>query len=1271
MMAALSAKKVPCAPETKRDEPKYRAKEEPQDEEDDDGSGPTETTNTSESLPSPRQYRFYKVVVSNGVCFRTMPDFGAINKDRAGVPTDTIVETQQLSPRDIEEIRYTVDEDGNRVLRHPNGSTELGWVKLNPSGYWLPTSIHGTRVLEPLKYPFPGGSQDEKQQKALFPGYGVTAPAIYSGMPKYTASVAQQDPPRMHQNRDFQEGQHFPYQQNYPRPRAYNLQQHTDLPQHDIRDQPSGQSSRQHAKRERVSSQQMDSENGTGVVKAPGSNGSSVSPDGTSSSTQVSFPNNRLKRQRDIPKKSKQPKTAYNFYQLAVREKVIAELRKQMATAASIDGRAVSHERLNQEVMRIIGKQWRDLDPLKRRHYHLMADQETRHQEGEEQVVKNGAVNLQTTLGDSPEYRDIARNLQTAVAPKRPGSSRSYRSPKVKSSAPSGSIPDVMKLSATSYSDGEATEDRHKQQRPKRSSNPPARLEMYNTDSDSRSRNRNRKHKPNPEDKRKEEKKSQSKLRQTLGVAKPSNTTTRNLDKNEKPRPRRNKRKEVELSSDEDTSEEKERVPKRGRQPTPIRPPLRARASPRSRNSAVAKKDSKRDVKTPRRAKRKQAEELLPCPKCNLNDRSIRNGWSRMQSPRGLGSSSSPLAKALSQAVGKTGRVQRFRCRRCNLDYRAVAPPGAPPPPAGAPKTFSITLAQLMLNGGIKKQRTKKASQSKSSSKSGSKSGSKPAGRSASAGPSKRATAQKKKVGKGIIKTPSRQARPPKPPRSAPAKAKTALNGRRSKRPREIPEEKQIDKAKKKVARSRAWRCDACTLMNGKDKLVCPACGQKKPRGTRTPGSPPSTSPALSTQKKEWKDKTRNSSGSKDKEKGKEESEVKAKSKAARVKIDKLSKERERRSSFSGRSRRRVGTDPGFEKGDKVQVKWCSTWYNVRLDGPIPSRKGYYSASVQNCRMDFHFSKIRIPSGGFVENTIAEREEPPPIVTAADLYRERAAEREKEKEEERLKRLKEEKEAEKAEREKAEKERAEKERAKKEKEEKERVLKEKAKKEKAKKNSRSRKRRNHLQSTTMTISGRYRGKDPGYEPGAKVQVKWCSTWYYAKLDGPIDNRRGYYSSTVQGSRMDFHFSKIRAAGDKFVEGKVAMREEPEQLLSASEILPSWRRGRRETKNVAANNEESEATNPGADDGAVGKITKTNCDDSKGDGDEKSERSVRNSSDDGLNAKREDVDEADGGDGGASNPTGENDSVPLKSKKNRDAGISSEPSKVNSTTKGDS
>lgn len=93
---------------------------------------------------------------------------------------------------------------------------------------------------------------------------------------------------------------------------------------------------------------------------------------------------------------------------------------------------------------------------------------------------------------------------------------------------------------------------------------------------------------------------------------------------------------------------------------------------------------------------------------------------------------------------------------------------------------------------------------------------------------------------------------------------------------------------------------------------------------------------------------------------------------------------------WGGRTIRKRETDPGYKAGQAVQVKWCSTWYNVLLTGPVEGRKGYYSAFVQNSRMDFHHSKIRRPgSRRFVEGAVAEREKAPSIVTARDLYLER------------------------------------------------------------------------------------------------------------------------------------------------------------------------------------------------------------------------------------------------------------------------------------------
>ena len=79
------------------------------------------------------------------------------------------------------------------------------------------------------------------------------------------------------------------------------------------------------------------------------------------------------------------------------------------------------------------------------------------------------------------------------------------------------------------------------------------------------------------------------------------------------------------------------------------------------------------------------------------------------------------------------------------------------------------------------------------------------------------------------------------------------------------------------------------------------------------------------------------------------------------------------------RSVRSRGVDPGYQEGDAVEAKWCTTWYNVRVSGPVEGRKGYYSAVLQNSRMEFHFSKLRPPqrNRAFVDGSVAEREASP------------------------------------------------------------------------------------------------------------------------------------------------------------------------------------------------------------------------------------------------------------------------------------------------------
>jgi len=1182
MMAALSAEKVPCGPDRKEDhslrptsENDYQKEEEtPKSEYSDFPMNTAERYKMQQARPS--WNRYYRVVLRDGVRYRVRPEIDAIAAGSQGIPFGKIIETCKPTPKDFVEIQqFQRAEQEDRSWAGRQRTNSHGWVRVQPTGLWLPTHVYGTVVLEAMEIQHGQKAHGQKAPPPTrLPPFGKPPRRINSILDAAqglltVGSTAENSSKATGRYDEYSEAQEEVDIRYYsPSTSRTNTQ--------------SG-----HIQNKKQNKSHKEESNGSASILETAS-GSKAKRPRTYNSKYITG------------KRPKQPKTAYNFYQLAVRGQISAELREEMQeSVAQRGGRMLSQERLNQDVMRLIGKRWRSLVPEERQRYQAMADEDSRRYhaelEAQETAFREAGIAFPPP-SRSPHLSPFQSGQQKKSA------IRVRRSPAVTVHNPNRPItPTPMSLS-----DSEMASDKRSGRR--RTLNRPPALTAERSWRSSRDMEGERRASlgesiigtsqtrykigvpENNDDEESLHPSDESSSSRPLPKPEPEGANTEATSSSSRSlRPRiAARKKDMYYPGDDFIVETDRRRPaKRNRRTTSGRQTSQGRSTSATRNGvSTAEPQRKKESKGSGRNRRGRTDTLLPCPKCNANDRSIRNGWSRMQAPRNR-----ERKRLYEGAAGKDGRVQRFRCRRCNLDYRAVAPPGAPAPPPGTPMTFSITLSQMMAGKKSKKPRAK-----------------------AGAGPRASSATPKRPGASKVAKMPTLKTPANKPVKGTKAKATRSAPARaeisRRKRPRTLPEEKKQDPVKK-TENKVSWRCTVCTLENNGEKLMCPACGCKKPRTNQK--SPISASPILSTQKKRWraalevKEEGTNSE-SEDKSVRKSPRKTVAKEEPiekmtnsrntsksekdinlndSKIKTNQKPFTRRSRSteivsiSASGRPSRRRGSDPGYEEGQRVQVKWCSTWYNVILDGPILSRKGYYSATVQNCRMDFHFSKIRLPTANFVVGSVAEREEPPPIVTASDLYRERAAERQKEKERQKklearrrreleIQREKERKEREEREekerlkREQEEKERQEREQLEREREEKERKEEEKRVKEQEKrereqkvKSERKRKRRRSrlalLPMPTHAPSSRHRGTDPGYESGQPVQVKWCSTWYYAYLDGPIEGRRGYYSAMVQNSRMDFHFSKIRLPGNKFKEGAVACREEPESILNANNI----------------------------------------------------------------------------------------------------------------------
>uniref|UniRef100_A0A6V3K6Q5 HMG box domain-containing protein n=1 Tax=Lotharella globosa TaxID=91324 RepID=A0A6V3K6Q5_9EUKA len=933
MIAALSAERVQCfdskedqsAPTREPDSPPPIKNQ--RDEPTDVGNHTTSHEEIRVMKPVAPRSRYYRVVVRDGVCFRIHPDISAICPDGSGVPYGDIIEAMKPAP-------------GEMVKEEPSKAS--GWIRVSPKGYWLPTRMYGTTVLEPV----------------------VVTPAL------------PESPPADNTLFDAVEGLSS---MNHKRKIS------TQLP---VIEPPvqSYESSGSHAK--------METE---GAVSR--------------GIEEMGLAQGRSRRARAGGRRAKQPKTAYNFYQLDVRAQVSAELKRNLA-ASGQGGRALSHERLNQEVMRLIGKRWRSLDPAERNHYQAKAAADARRYHNELRAYDSKGYEEESPQMGGMQESPSLRSERSLSRP----SSRARNleiSPRL---LPEPVVPGVQMTDLDVDSDRRSRtpgHDRnssmhHMDEYHRRS--PAGRPPRVNPGVEASPRRRPRSsrsyHVPDESLEAMGSRGSRAKRKQApvSGQA-------------ESKRPRGNKRQAN--SSSFAPIKTSRRIAARAQQKA-----NGVSGGSKSKDSyATSSNASPKPTTTPSHKPgrgRSRSDALLPCPKCNASDRSIRNGWSRMQSHKHGGAKHS----------GGQSRVQRFRCRRCNLDYRAVAPPGAPPPPDGAPMTFSITLSQMMAGQGGRRGGRKGKSGTKRKPSSSPAIGPSPA---SSRGPGRPSKASKLAAAKEAAEAKSKADK---------ASAKDELKvERRGRRPKALSlDDLGVNVNTDEEARkdTRDWSCPVCTLVIKGEKLTCEACGMKKPRASRPmTKSPPSISPALTSQKEQWKSitdtpqpegdgvqpmkqeradvetvdgqegkpasvgsplnlgppaqntgdvgnkpgtsRSTGRSGVRDKSREQEhEAEQEGNkylSNKTRAEEESAIKKKQRRrrrgtSAFAaavkaeaalrgGRSRRRRGEDPNYEPGQAVQVKWCSTWYNVYIEDKIPGRKGFYSAFVQNARMDFHFNKIR------------------------------------------------------------------------------------------------------------------------------------------------------------------------------------------------------------------------------------------------------------------------------------------------------------------------
>jgi len=1050
--------------------------------------------------------KYYRVVVRDGVCFRTAPDISAVTPDGKGVPFGNIIEARQLTAIDEAAIRLKTEN-----LGRANGE---GWVRVQPHGLWLPTHMYGTCILEkietPCDSPTPQDSGDDSD---------IAEDAIKRGALTASSHTAKSENNGVRYGGDV------------------------------------------------VSTHQSGASNGIPTF-----------------SPRVS---GRAKRARTGGRRPKQPKTAYNFYQLAVRAEISAELKQSLAESGDSEAAGLSQERLNQEVMRLIGRRWRSLDPQERNVYQRMAAEDARRYQNELQLQSPGlsprSANSNSTQTNSSHYppkltlgtnynnnnnnnnnnnhragsgdalklkhhgqQHQPLQTQTATVAATAAAAAAAASKTSPISSPNnsaiGSVGRHYSINSTS-STGDSDSGTTNTSKEAKTHLPPPHNHhnirggggprSVGSPSHSRSPRRNDSthgslaHETAAKRRRKTStasapatvgsKQQQQQFQQhgskpaaiAAAAAAAAGRTRRARPAVEQAHPRRtrprrlatdrpldmtssstgqslawyasaapgtllgrgarmaNKRKNLEEVQQATTNTKPPKIAKKNHHHAPTKA-SRSSSKPGSgsSNSGVAEGGSGSGAGGSVKGKssshrRGRAEALLPCPKCNASDRSIRNGWSRDVS-RGRGGK-------LPEGATPQGRVQRFRCRRCNLDYRAIAPPGAPPPPDGSPMTFSITLSQMMgkkkfssLGPAAQKTTATKARSTATASRSNVEKSS----RSASATPksrqrilssgkahAKKSTNPKAKHAAHTakhVKDPVGRSRASKSPRlsgvserrsgkNAPrelararevasstrkqqhgAKSKSQNHDRKERKkrvtldkgkPKQPQKQKQQQQqqqqpngkgTRRKQGQEKGWCCPVCTLVCREDTLFCEACGQKKPRRSRAVAftrPQPSASPTiLSSQEKQLKaiveKKVEQKKGSSEPN-GKAPPITKGVSyllkKGKPNGTSKASAKRRTRSVIASLARpsRSRGSDPGYKSGQPVQVKWCSTWYNVFIDTPDPSRRGYYSAYVQNSRMDFHFSKIREVHGNFVEGSIAEREEPPPIITAHDLYLER------------------------------------------------------------------------------------------------------------------------------------------------------------------------------------------------------------------------------------------------------------------------------------------
>mmetsp|Transcript_3978 Transcript_3978/g.9376 ORF Transcript_3978/g.9376 Transcript_3978/m.9376 type:complete len:442 (+) Transcript_3978:153-1478(+) len=121
-------------------------------------------------------------------------------------------------------------------------------------------------------------------------------------------------------------------------------------------------------------------------------------------------------RARKISKKPKRPKTAYNYFQLAIRD----ELWEELTPVINCPKDRVSH---NEKVARVIGKRWKALCNKERTVYQSMADRDKRRYAKEHRIYIESLKN--SFEGKSSEDSRRKKKKSKEITPKQPPPRRS------------------------------------------------------------------------------------------------------------------------------------------------------------------------------------------------------------------------------------------------------------------------------------------------------------------------------------------------------------------------------------------------------------------------------------------------------------------------------------------------------------------------------------------------------------------------------------------------------------------------------------------------------------------------------------------------------------------------------------------------------------------------------------------------------------------------------------------------------------------------------